>query len=180
MSVARITTRYAKSLFDLAMETGQIAETKESVNTLLEITKLNDFKAFIKSPIITSTKKKEILGAILDTRVNELTSKFVKLLATHGREKYLVEICHDFYTLYDAKHNIVNVSLTSASNLGETFIEGLRAQLATQPVLAGKQLTFNTKINPDLIGGFVVQVGDKLMDASVARKLEDTRKSFTS
>ena len=177
MQNPRLASRYAKSLVDLAAEKGQLEAVRADMQVLQQITKNNrDVVALLKSPIIKPDKKQQILAAIFENRISLITAAFIRLLVVKGRESNLPEITTAFEQQYNVLKNISKVKITTAAPVDPAILGAIR-----QKVEAGtdKKIVLETAVEPDLIGGFVLETEDRLYDASVLRDLNDIRKQFT-
>lgn len=177
MTNPRLASRYAKSLVDLAAEKGQLEAVRADMQVLQQIAKKNrDVVALLKSPIIKPDKKQKILATILENKVSAITSAFINLLVVKGRESSLPEITTEFEKQYNQLKNISKVKITTAVPVDPAILGAIR-----QKVEAGtdKKIELETAVEPDLIGGFVLETEDRLYDASVLRDLKDIRKQFT-
>jgi F-type H+-transporting ATPase subunit delta len=177
MQNPRLASRYAKSLVDLAAEKGQLEAVRADMQVLQQITKSNrDVVTLLKSPIIKPDKKQKILAAILEGKVSGITSAFIQLLVVKGRESNLPEITTEFARQYNQLNNISKVKITTAVPLDAAILGAIK-----QKVEAGtdKKIELETAVEPELIGGFVLESEDRLYDASVIRDLNDIRKQFT-
>jgi F-type H+-transporting ATPase subunit delta len=173
----RLASRYAKSLIDLSLERGQLEVVFADMQWLQQVIKGNrDFASLLRSPIIKADKKEKIVDAITQNKVNEITSLFIRLLIAKGRESNLPEIITAFISQYKEHKNIHSVKLTTASpvdeNLKNTIIDQIKKTSDMQ------NIEMETQVNEDLIGGFVLQAGDKLIDASVAYDLKQIARQF--
>lgn len=176
MQNPRLASRYAKSLIDLAVEKDQLAAVHSDMLLLKAITRSNaDVVALLRSPVVKADKKVKILGAILDGKISAITSGFIRLLAIKGRESVLAEIAVEFEKQYNILKNITRVKLTSAAPLEAGLLNMIREKVETS---AGRKVEIETAVNPDLIGGFVLETGNELFDASVLRDLKDIKKQF--
>src|SRR6476660_7662681 len=111
----RLAARYAKSIFDLAVEKGELEKVYEDMKLLHEICKTSrDFVAILHSPIIPNDKKEKILGAIFKGKVSPLTGLFTRLLVTKGRESNFLEITTAFIEQYKELKGIRTLKLTTA------------------------------------------------------------------
>jgi F-type H+-transporting ATPase subunit delta len=173
----RLATRYAKSLIDLALERGELETVFADMKWLQAVTKSNrDFVNLLRSPVIKADTKKKILEAVTNGNISEMTAGFNRLLITKGRESNLPEIASAFITAYKAHKNIQTIQLTSAAPLSDALRTAIIEQVKKS---AGfNNLELEEKVDPSLIGGFVLQVGDKLVDASVAYDLREIAKQF--
>ncbi|QEH40559.1 ATP synthase F1 subunit delta [Chitinophaga sp. XS-30] len=176
MQNPRLASRYAKSLKDLAVERDQLEAVHSDMLLLKAITRSNaDVVVLLRSPVIKADKKIKILGAILDGKISAITTGFIRLLNTKGRESLLPEIAVEFEKQYNILKNITRVKLTSAAPLEAGQLNMIREKVEAS---AGRKVEIETAVNPDLIGGFVLETGNELFDASIQRDLKDIKKQF--
>ncbi|KAA2245623.1 ATP synthase F1 subunit delta [Chitinophaga agrisoli] len=177
MQNPRLASRYAKSLVDLAVEKGQLEAVHADMLVLQQIAQGNrDVTNLLKSPIIKPDKKQKILAAILEGKVSPIITAFINLLVVKGREGNLPEIATEFLQQYNKLKNISKVKITTAVPLDPAILGAIK-----QKVAAGTDriVEMETAVEPDLIGGFVLETDDKLFDASIQRDLKDIKKQFT-
>jgi F-type H+-transporting ATPase subunit delta len=173
----RLAARYAKSLVDLAKERGQLEAVFADMKWLQAVCKSNrDFVNMLRSPIIKSDAKGKITEAVTNGNIGELTTAFNRLLINKGRESYLPEIVYAFINQYKDLNNIYTVKLTTAVPASEELKNAIVTQL--KQTTAMQQIELETVVNEDIIGGFVLQVGDKLVDASIAYDLKNIARQF--
>ncbi len=178
MSVTRIATRYAKSLMDLAVEQGKLEVVQTDMQTLHTASQNRDLFLLMKSPIIHADKKIAVLDALFKGKLDPLTMLYLQLLVTKGREGYLPEISAEFASQYKVLNKITSVTVTSAAPLSEEVLNDLRKKLLASGVTS-ENLDVTTKVDPELIGGFVLEFDNKRYDTSIAHKLEVLKKQFT-
>ena len=178
MSVTRIASRYAKSLIDLSQEQNKLERVLEDIQAFQKATEQRDFFLLLKSPIVNPDKKGTILKEIFSGKFDELSMAFINIILRKGREGYLPDIADEFLLQYRALKQISTVKVTTAAPLTEEGLEAIKAQLKGSSETAAN-VEIETAVNPDLIGGFVIEFADKLYDASVAHKLSKLRKEFT-
>jgi F-type H+-transporting ATPase subunit delta len=173
----RLASRYAKSLIDLAMERSELEKVFGDMKWLNDVCKSNrDFVQVLRSPVIKPDVKKKVIAAVTNGRISEMTSVFIRLLITKGRESNLPEILTAFIASYKVHKNIQIVKLTSAEPLSDAVKEAIITQVKKS---AGYQhIELEEKVDASLIGGFVLQVGDKMIDASVLYDLKTIAKQF--
>ena len=173
----RLAGRYAKSLLDLALEKGQLDAVYNDMLFLdAAIKSSRELVVLLKSPIIKADKKGKILEAVTAGKISVITATFNKLLLTKGREFYLPEIVTAFIAQYKEYKGIHTVKLTTAVPVSEEL-----KQAILQQVRVGKNmqhLELNTEVKESLIGGYVLEVGDELVDASIAFDLHNIKKQF--
>jgi len=177
MQNPRLAARYAKSLLDLAIEQNSLDATLEDMKLLDRICTISrEFKNMLHSPIINSDKKIAVINTVLSGKVNPLTKSFVDLLIKKNRESNLDEIAPAFIAQYKTMKNIRTIHITTAVPMNETVKAGIVAKVAAS--MPGDKLEIETHIDPELIGGFVIETDDKLLDASVRRDLNNIRTTF--
>lgn len=173
----RLAARYAKSLVDLATERGQLEAVYKDMLYLQAICKSNpDFVALLRSPVIKADKKQAILEAVTKINVSELTAAFNRLLISKGREENLPEIVAAFIDQYNGLKGIHKVKLTTAQPLGEDVKQQILGKIKSDTALQNIEL--ETAVEDKLIGGFVLEFNNNLVDASIARDLRDIKKQF--
>ena len=173
----RLAGRYAKSLIDLSIEKNQLEEVYKDMEFLHALcNQSREFVNLLKSPIISSDKKESILEAVTGGKISQLTSSFSKLLIRKGRESNLPEIVTAFIQQYKDFKEIYIVKLTTATPVSEEAKQIIIAKVRSGTAM--KNIELNTEVNENIIGGFVLEVGDHLIDASVAYELNNARKQF--
>lgn len=178
MSVIRIASRYAKSLLDLAVESNSVDTVLANVEHFSESVKNRDLYLLVKSPIVKTSKKEEIFKILFGDKYDKLTNAFLTIILKKGREAYLPEIAKEFLAQYKKYKGISSVKLTTATELSEQNLEAIKAKLLSSEI-TDENLDLETVVDPEIIGGFVLNIGDKLYDASIQHKLEKLRKSFS-
>lgn len=172
----RLASRYAKSLLDLAIEQNTLDATLKDVQLLEATGKNREFANMLRSPIIKGDKKQEILKAIFGSNLGQLTQAFVNLLVSKGREANLPEIATAFISQYKAMKNIKTVKLITASPVSDVVKESIRKKVVAS--MPDAQVELVEEVDASLIGGFVLQMDDKLFDASIRRDLNDVKSQF--
>ncbi len=173
----RLAGRYAKSLLDLAVEKGQLEEVYADMQWLHSVCKSNrDFVNLLKSPVITGDKKIKIIEAVAAGKLSKLTTAFNTLLTKKNRESVLPEIASAFISQYKEHKNIHTVKLTTVSPVSEAVKDAIMVQV--KKTGGYENLELEETIDKNIIGGFVLQVDDKLIDASIAYELKGIAKQF--
>ena len=178
MQNPRLAARYAKSLLDLSIEQNQLDTVYADINLLKGINKSNpDFVSLLRSPIVASDKKDKIIDAVIGNKVSKVTMLFINLLTSKAREKNLPEIVTAFLEQYNKLKNIQTVKLTTAVAISEELKNSLVAKVRAE---GSTGVEIESSVNDELIGGFTLEVGGKLIDASILRDLQDVSKQFMS
>ncbi len=173
----RLATRYAKSLIGLSTEKGQLEKVYADMQFLQAICKSNrDFVNLLRSPVVKADKKNSILTAITTGKVTAITEGFNKLLIAKGRESDLPEIVNAFIDQYNTIKGIHKVKLTTAVVIGDSLKNTIIDKVKQGSGIDSIEL--ETKTDESLIGGFVLEFNNNLVDASVLRDLKDIKKQF--
>jgi F-type H+-transporting ATPase subunit delta len=177
MTNPRLATRYAKSLIDISIEKDQLEKVFADMQWLQAVCKSNrDFVNVLRSPVIKTDKKEKIIDAVTNVNISEITKAFTHLMIRKGRESNLPEVAAAFITQYKIKKNIYTIKLTSATELSEDLKNAILNQIRANSDMQNIEL--ETTVNDKLIGGFVLQTGDQLIDASIAYDLKNIAKQF--
>jgi len=177
MSVTRVANRYAKSLVELSMEQDKLDRVLQDVESFRELTENRDFYLFIKSPIIDPSKKEEIIDKLFADRYDDLTMAFLRILIKKGREEHLPEIAEKFVEQYRKQRGITTARLTTAVKLDDAARQKIIDKLIASKV-ASENIDLTTVVDEAIIGGYILEFGDRMFDASVKSKLEDLKKTF--
>ncbi|MGB0884955.1 MAG: ATP synthase F1 subunit delta [Chitinophagales bacterium] len=177
MSNQRLSSRYASSIFQLASESNKIEEVLTDIKLIAaSISGSNDLKSLLKSPIIKADDKNSILNKIFSGKVNELTSKFLSLLISKGRESYLAEICVSFIEEYNATNKIADITLITAIEATDKIVAEVTSLLTKSGNFSN--VVIKKEVDPSIIGGFILKMDDQLLDNSVQRKLQIVKKEL--
>lgn len=179
MSVSRISSRYAKSLLDLAVEGNTTEQVMNDIQAFSKMLESRDLQLLLKSPIVSSDKKSDIFKALFEGKFSQLTMAFLNIILNKGREEFLPQIAEDFILQYKEAKGITDVKLTTAAKVPDALLDEIKSKLMDSDATSEK-VEISTDVNPDLIGGFVVEIGDKLYDDSIAHKLNEIKKQFAS
>lgn len=173
----RLASRYAKSVLDLAVERGQLEQVYADMLYLQQLTKSSrDFLNLLRSPVVSSDKKLAVIDAVVGKNVNELTSAFTRLLVTKNREGELPEIIVAFIKQYKEHKGIHTVKLTTAVSVSDAIKNQIIDQVKKTSGM--QNIEVESVVDPAIIGGFVLQTGDKLIDVSIAYDLKHVSRQF--
>lgn len=173
----RVASRYAKSLLDLAIEKGELERVYQDMLYMKQLTKgSKEFTALLRSPVIKADAKTKAVNAVFAGKVSALTTSFTNLMIAKAREAVFPEIVTAFIEQYKKHKNIHTISLTTAMPVSDSIRELILAQVRKTSNM--QTIELETKVNPDIIGGFVLQAGDKLIDASIAYDLKSIARQF--
>lgn len=176
MEGTRVAVRYAKSFIDLALEQGALEKAYADMKFISQLCKSShEFLIFLKSPLVKTDKKQAVLKAVFDGKLDKVTDAYVHLIAAKKREVYLAEIAEEFLNQYNVKKQILKAVVTTASGIDDATRKKVMELVKGA---SGSEVVLEEKINKDIIGGFIIRVGDKQVDASIARKLNNLKRDF--
>jgi F-type H+-transporting ATPase subunit delta len=173
MSEIRVASRYAKSLFDLAIERGSRESVHKDASTLLELVSSNrTFANLLKSPIIQTDKKWHVIEKIFKGKFDSLTMDFIKIVLRKRRDIVLPDIFRQFNEMYNNHMNIISATVYTAVPISDKIKEEVQHFLAKR---SDAKIELTNEINKELLGGFVLKYEDKMVDASVSTQLRTLR-----
>lgn len=173
----RLAGRYAKSLVDLAVERNQLEAVYQDMVYLQAVCKASrEFVILLKSPVIPVDKKNKALTAVTAGKISELTAAFNKLLISKNREFYLPEIVDAFIDQYNTIKGIHKVKLTTAAPVSDDVKRAIVSKMKTETSLENIEL--ESVVKEELIGGFILEYNNNLLDVSIQRDLRDIKAQF--
>ncbi|MBI4931098.1 MAG: ATP synthase F1 subunit delta [Bacteroidetes bacterium] len=177
MKSTRSAVRFAKALKELALEQGVLEKVCDDMKLIHTVCASNhEFAVLLKSPIIKTDKKQSILREVFKGKISKLSELFVQLLATKKRESFLDAIAEEFLKQYKEHKKILSAVVTTAFGLDED----LRKKVLDVIKDGGQsEVELIEKTNDKLIGGFTLQVGDKRVDASIAKQIRKLSIEFS-
>jgi F-type H+-transporting ATPase subunit delta len=176
MIESRVAARYAKSLLDLAKELGSLAAVADDMRLVADTLAANrELRVMLTSPVLKSDKKLAIITALFTGKMSELSLKFFILLAKKGRDEELAGVADAFLAQYRVVQGVEQAHLATATVLTPEQRASFKQLAEAQ---TGKQIELLETVDPDLIGGFVLRLGDRQIDSSVATRLQQLRTSF--
>lgn len=176
MNDSKISVRYARALFQSALEKKILDKVNQDMILISEIFKIQETREFLNSPIIPPSKKEEIFHNILGANVEKITLSLIDLIVKNGRESFLPAIAREFIHVTLNYRGVTESVLTTAVRVDESVkmqIEDLISK------------AFDTKvelqevIDKDIIGGFILRIDDKYIDGSIKNKLRKIRKELS-
>ncbi|MCX6263755.1 MAG: ATP synthase F1 subunit delta [Bacteroidetes bacterium] len=173
----RLAARYAKSLVSLSQEQGNLEAVYADMSYLWAVCKQShEFVNLLRSPIIKADQKGKIMDAVTHGKIGALTEGFITLLIKKGRESDLPEIAHAVVEQYHEIKGIHLVKLTTAAPVGESVKQYIEQKVKKEKGLGTVQL--ETVVDEKIIGGFMLEMDNQLLDASILRDLKDIKRQF--
>lgn len=176
MSGSRAAVRYAKAILSFALE--QHKETEVNKDMLLianTIDESKELQLFLNNPIIKSELKKKALNKVFSTKITSLTSSLINLLIDNKRLSIIEDVAKKYTILFDSLKGIEVAKVTTAISLTDDLNKQVLNKVKE---ITGKQATIENIVNPDIIGGFILRIGDIQYDASIANKLQILKRQF--
>jgi ATP synthase F1 delta subunit len=167
---------YARSLFEVAKESGDLDQFKDQLAVWADALGENrDLQMFFFSPRFTSAEKKDAIRRIIDGADPRFIN-FLELLAERHRLPVSFRIRRAFEELWREENKLLSVEVTSAVELDESVVSSIGKRIEER---TGRRIELTSTVDPDIIGGLVLRVGNKVLDASVHGRLERLRRQIT-
>lgn len=174
-----VSVRYAQSLLHLSEEKQKAEVVFADMQQVSQVVNENaEFRAFLKSPVIPVKTKVSTLNAIFEGKVDPLSLLFMKKITDAGREPLMGEIAKAYIALYKKKKGVVTVEVKTVSPLNDDLRKKVIEMVKKSPQYASNEIEIEEKTDPALIGGIVITVGDKQVDASFARQIREFKMAF--
>ncbi len=168
-----IATVYARSLFEVATEQDKLDLVREQVGEFADAVSENrELQIFLFSPYFSTEEKADGLDRAL-TDVDPVVENFLKLLIEKHRMPVIFRIRAEYDQLWEEENKLLPVEITSAIELPEETVKQLGDRISEQ---TGRTVELSSHVEPDILGGIVVQVGNSVLDASIRNRLEQLRR----
>ncbi|OAX84284.1 ATP synthase F1, delta subunit [Emergomyces africanus] len=175
---------YANALYTASAKTSSLEQTSKALATLAEVFKTDTkLPAILSTPTLSAPDKSQIVQEL--QRVaggpgkDDIFKNFLSTLAENNRLGVLQGVCEKFAVLMSAHHGEIELKITSAQKLDTKTVQRLEAAIAKSEYSQGKKLKVVSKVNPDIVGGLIVEVGERTIDLSVSSKLAKLNKALT-
>ena len=176
MKEARPALRYAKALLNLAISNGVDSEVNDNLKVVVDTIKgSDDLDAMLKSPVIKVSDKKNVLNAVFGDKVNNVTKGLFDILADNKRVSILDAVAKQYAVIYDYHKSIQTAKVTTAVALTPELEQKIQDKVVA---LTGNNAGIENIIDPSIIGGFILRVGDIQYDASISNKFKELKKEF--
>jgi F-type H+-transporting ATPase subunit delta len=177
MKQSKAARTYAKSLLKLAVEKNVLEDVKKDMETVYQVCEeSSELQSVLESPIVSGAKKEEVLNKIFKTSLSEVSYKFIELVSNNQRESLLHNMAFSFGDLYLEQKNILRAVITSVNGVGDALKTKVAELVKTS---YNKEVLIEEKNDTTLIGGFVITIGDKQVDASISKQLANLHNSFS-
>ena len=177
MNQSKIAVRYAKAFFELALEKNQLEKLKKDIDTIAAASVQQYIQLLLESPVVKTSKKKKLLASIFKEKIENMSLNFLLMIADNKREMHIPAICRNFIDKYRKYKGIKAAKVTTALDIDDDLKKQI-SKVITDVFNSEVELT--TAENTELIGGFILRVGDQQIDASVSTKLKKIKREFLS
>jgi F-type H+-transporting ATPase subunit delta len=168
---------YARALFEAALEEGRLERVHEELTDFAAtVAEVDELRSMLESPELESRSKAALLQEVLGD-ADELVRNFLLLLAEKGRAAELFEIVREFEALVAREQGILDVELTTAVELSQQDFDDLVERVGKA---SGRKVRASRAVDPSLVGGLVLQVGSRRLDASIRGRLDRLRQELTT
>ena len=169
-----IATVYARSLFEVAKEKGTLDEVREQLGQIADALNADrELQVFFFSPYFSTEEKKDGLRKVIDG-ADPAVLNFLELLVEKHRTPALFRIRREYDVLWEHENKLLPVTITSAVELDEEIARRIGDQIGRQ---TGQRVELTQTVDPDIIGGLVLRVGNSILDASIRNRLDNLRKN---
>jgi F-type H+-transporting ATPase subunit delta len=177
MADIKAASRYVKSLLNLAESKGVLEEVHADMLAFTKVLNKNRILVIaLRSPIIKHYKKKNILEALFRGRFNDLTLTFFRIITAKNRERLLPLIAAEFHEAYNEHQGIGKASVVTAVPLGNELRDEILA--LAKKVLGRSRIELKEMVDPEIIGGFILNAGSQQIDSSIKHQLKILRLNF--
>lgn len=174
MIKSQVGRRYSKAIFEIAEEKNQVKEIYEMLNSAMVLYRTDkEFKNFILNPLIDNEQKKSVLNEIFGKNNSENLNILLYIL-DKGRINCIKYIVAEYLKIYYRKNRILDVKATFTKELTDEQKKKLIDKLSQK---TGKEINLEIKIDKDILGGGIIKIGDKIIDGSIRRELDNWKKS---
>ena len=164
---------YARSLFEVARDEDKLDDVREQLGEIADaVSENHDLQVFFFSPYFSSDEKVEGLSKVI-SGADETVANFLKLLVEKHRMPALFRIRQRFEALWQEENKVLPVQVTSAIELDKKTVNDIGKQIGHK---TGRKVELTSAVDPDILGGLVLQVGNSVLDASIRNRLESLRK----
>jgi len=175
--MSRAAIRYAKAILETAVSTGKANQVNDDMKSIVAaVNSSADLKDFLASPIITSEVKMNVLSEVFGS-VQEDTKSLFRLLQENKRFEILEAIAAQFNVQFDDMNGVEVANVTTAFPITADLEAKILAKATS---MSTKKITIQNTVDPSIIGGFILRIGDKQYNASVSNRLQELKREFSN
>lgn len=176
MTGSRVAIRYAKAILSLSLELKKADKVNDDMKLVFSVIEENEeLHIMLDSPVIKTESKRSTLSTLFDKKINNVSLGLINLLIDNKRLPLLPEVAEQYNRLYDEHKGIQLAEVTTAVPLTAVLEKKVLAKVKE---ISGKKVILKNIIDPAIIGGFILRVGDQRFDASIIGKMNNLRREF--
>ena len=176
MSIEIVADKYGSAMFELAQEQNNLELMEEQLGYVASVmAEQPELRSFLENPIVTEDAKIKLVGRILESSIDKVSLHFIFVMIKRGRHRYIAEAIAAFIQKSREARGILEATVTVAEPITADVEASVQAKLRE---VTGKDVILSVRQDPSIMGGIIIQVGDKRIDGSVARRLEELEKSL--
>lgn len=176
MNISAIRVRYAKAFFSLAKEKNRMDTLKTDIEKVFTVcNQSTDFILLLESPVVSTSKKSELITKIFKGEVDALTLNFLLLITKNKRESFIPIICRNFLELIRKDQNIKSAVLITATEINPKIIDKIVTLMEKE---LNAKVELSVEVEPEIIGGMILRIGDKQLDSSVNTQLKKIKQQL--
>ena len=176
MSIEIVADKYSSAMFELAQEQNKLELMEEQLGYVAFVMdEQPELSSFLENPTVTEDAKIKLIGKIFDSSLDKVALHFIYVMIKRGRYRYIASTIEAFIKKSREARGILEATVTVAEPITADVEASVQAKLRE---VTGKDVILSVRQDPSIMGGIVIQVGDKRIDGSVARRLEELEKSL--
>ena len=176
MSIEIVADKYSSAMFELAQEQNKLELMEEQLGYVASVmVDQPELRSFLENPIVTEDAKIKLISKIFDSSIDKVALHFIYVMIKRGRYRYIASAIEAFIKKSRAARGLLEATVTVAEPITADVEASVQAKLRE---VTGKDVILSVRQDPSIMGGIVIQVGDKRIDGSVARRLEELEKSL--
>lgn len=176
MSIEIVADKYSSAMFELAQEQNKLELIEEQLGYVASVMdEQPELRSFLKNPTITNDAKIKLIGTIFESSIDKIALHFIYVMIKRGRDRYIEQAIAAFIKKSRKARGILDAIVTVAEPITADVEASVQSKLRE---VTGKDVILSVLQDPSIMGGIIIQVGDKRIDGSISRRLEELEKSL--
>ena len=176
MSIEIVADKYSSAMFELAQEQNKLELIEEQLGYVASVMdEQPELRSFLKNPTITNDAKIKLIGTIFESSIDKIALHFIYVMIKRGRDRYIEQAIAAFIKKSRKARGILDAIVTVAEPITADVEASVQSKLRE---VTGKDVILSVHQDPSIMGGIIIQVGDKRIDGSISRRLEELEKSL--
>ncbi len=176
MVINEVSRVYAGALLEIGLESKSLFQLQEELSFIVDLLSSDsDFENFLNAPVIPRQTKKNFINKIFKDKLSEDTVGFLDVLLDNDRQKFLKDIYHSFVEQIDAANKRQRIKLISSVKLNEKMLGDIKSVMSKK---FNKDISIEETVDESIIGGFIIEINDRIIDGSVANSLKNIKQKL--